>query len=73
MYPTQSVYNETEDQRRMVVKTGYQAILRQDGKWWVGWVPALPGVMSQGETREELLSNLRSCIREWLEIQEEDT
>ncbi len=32
---------------------------RRDGKWRIAWVVEVPGVNSQGETRDELLSNLR--------------
>jgi predicted RNase H-like HicB family nuclease len=31
-------------------------------------VPALPGCFSQGETREEALSNLREAVELWLEV-----
>jgi predicted RNase H-like HicB family nuclease len=49
------------------------AAIRRDGKWWIGWVEEVPGVNSQGETREELLSNLREALNEAIEMNREDT
>jgi predicted RNase H-like HicB family nuclease len=47
---------------------GYTAVVQQRGSWWIGWVEEIPGVNSQGESREELLSNLRSALEEALEM-----
>jgi len=47
---------------------GYTAVVQQRGSWWIGWVQEIPGVNSQGESREELLSNLRSALEEALEM-----
>jgi predicted RNase H-like HicB family nuclease len=44
----------------------YTAIIQRDGDWWIGWVEEIPGVNSQGATREELLENLRSALEEAL-------
>jgi predicted RNase H-like HicB family nuclease len=46
----------------------YTAILQQHGEWWIGWVQEIPGVNSQGKTREELLENLRDALDEALEM-----
>ena len=46
----------------------YTAVIRRDGPWWIGWVEEIPGVNSQGETREELIENLRSALREAIEM-----
>jgi predicted RNase H-like HicB family nuclease len=46
----------------------YKAVVQRDGQWWIGWVEEIPGVNSQGETREELLDNLRSALKEALEM-----
>ncbi len=40
----------------------YQA---QEGGYWAQ-VPALPGCVTQGDTREELLANLREAIEGYL-------
>ena len=50
----------------------YTAVIRRDGRWWIGWVEEVPGVNSQGETREELLSNLREALAEAIEMNRED-
>ena len=46
----------------------YTAVVQQDGEWWIGWVEEVPGVNSQGRTREELLENLRDALEEALEM-----
>ncbi|MCB1238040.1 MAG: type II toxin-antitoxin system HicB family antitoxin [Verrucomicrobiae bacterium] len=42
----------------------------EEGGFWAE-VPALPGCVTQGETREELESNLREAIEAWLTAGEE--
>ena len=48
--------------------TNYNAVIQQDGEWWIGWVEEVPGVNSQGTTREELLENLRDALDEAIEM-----
>ena len=50
----------------------YKAIIQRDGEWWIGWVEEIPGVNSQGATREELIENLRSALQEALEMNRAD-
>ena len=50
----------------------YTAVVQQVDGWWVGWVKELPGVNSQGATREELLDNLRDALDEMLEMNREE-
>jgi len=50
----------------------FTAVIKQDGPWWIGWIEEIPGVNSQGETREELLANLRSALAEALEMNREE-
>ncbi len=50
----------------------YTAVVTQDGPWWVGWIEEVPGVNSQGESREELMENLRSALKEALELNRQD-
>jgi predicted RNase H-like HicB family nuclease len=53
------------------VKTDYKAVVKRDGAWWVGWVEEIPGVNSQGETRDELMANLSSALAEAIEMNRE--
>lgn len=46
----------------------YSAVVQRDGDWWIGWIEEVPGVNSQGRTREELLENLRDALVEALEM-----
>jgi predicted RNase H-like HicB family nuclease len=46
----------------------YSAVVRRDGDWWIGWIEGVPGVNSQGASREELLANLREALSEALEM-----
>jgi predicted RNase H-like HicB family nuclease len=46
----------------------YKAVVQRDGQWWVGWIEEIPGVNSQGRTRDELVENLRSALQEALEM-----
>jgi len=50
----------------------YTAVIKQDGDWWIGWIEEIPGVNSQGTTREELEENLRSALKEALEMNRGD-
>ena len=50
----------------------YTAVIRRDGRWWIGWVEEVSGVNSQGETREEFLSTLREALIEAIEMNRED-
>lgn len=50
------------------MSSSYTAVVQRDGRWWIGWVKEIPGVNSQGHTRNELLENLRSGLTEALEM-----
>ena len=52
--------------------SGYTAVIQRDSGWWIGWVEEIPGVNSQGATREELMENLRSALEEALEMNRAD-
>lgn len=38
--------------------------------YFVAEVPALPGCLSQGKTREEAIANIKEAIEGWLEVME---
>ncbi len=44
----------------------YTAVVLQDGSSWIGWVEEILGVNCQGASREELVENLHSALREML-------
>ena len=46
----------------------YTAVIKQDGKWWIGWIEEVPGVNCQEHTREELMETLQITLREALEF-----
>ena len=52
--------------------SGYTALVKQAGGWWVGWVQEVPGVNAQERTKEELLISLREALREALEFNRND-
>ena len=42
----------------------YTAAIAQSENWWIGWVEEVPGVNSQGRSRDELMENLREALAE---------
>jgi predicted RNase H-like HicB family nuclease len=50
----------------------YTAVVQQHEEWWIGWIEEVPGVNSQGKTREELLENLQDALEEALEMNRAD-
>ena len=53
--------------------TEFKAVVKQDGDWWIGWVEEIPGVNSQGRTRDELMDNLQSALAEMLDLNRHST
>ncbi len=49
------------------------ALIQRDGPWWIGWIQEIPGVNSQGATREELIDNLHSALQEAIEINRQES
>lgn len=54
------------------MEASYTAVIQQRDDRWIGWIEEVPGVNSQGETRDELLDNLRSALEEALEMNRAD-
>ena len=46
----------------------YNAVVKQEGGWWVGWIEEVPGVNCQERTRDALLDTLRITVQEALEL-----
>jgi len=44
------------------------AAIRKDRAFWIGWIDQIPGVNSQGSSRAELIKNLKSALKEALEL-----
>ena len=42
----------------------------EEGGFWAE-VPALPGCITEGDTKEELIANLEDAIQGWLEVANE--
>lgn len=45
----------------------FTATIEKHGKWYIGWVDAVPGAFSQGKTIEEVEENLKEAIQLILE------
>ena len=45
-------------------------IEQDEAGYFVAEVPALPGCLSQGRTREEAIKNIQEAILVWLEVME---
>lgn len=58
----------TVETQRLAIAPGYTGVIRQRGRWWIGWIDEIRGVNSQGETRDELIQNLGSALQEALEM-----
>jgi predicted RNase H-like HicB family nuclease len=51
----------------------YRVRLLQSDEGWAASCSSLPGCHSQGLTREEALTNIKAAIREWLEVEAEES
>ena len=54
------------------MKRAFTAVVKQDNGWWIGWIEEIPGVNSQGKTRQELIVNLQSALGEALVLNREE-
>lgn len=50
----------------------FNAVIKQDGDWWIGWIEEIPGVNCQEASREELLESLRVALNEAIELNRQD-
>jgi predicted RNase H-like HicB family nuclease len=46
----------------------YTAVIKQDARWWIGWIEEVPGVNCQERSREKLLDSLQVALREALQM-----
>ncbi len=45
----------------------FEATIEKRGKWYIGWVDAVPGAFSQGKTVKEVEENLKEAVQLILE------
>ena len=50
----------------------YTAAIKQNGKWWIGWIEEVPGVNCQEESREKLIETLKVTLKEALDFNRQD-
>ncbi len=50
----------------------YTAVIKQDGKWWIGWIEEVTGVNCQEASRDELINSLKITLREALAFNRQD-
>ena len=53
-------------------KSRYTALIKQDGRWRIGWIAEVPGVNRQEATKAELMVSLSDTLREVLELNRAD-
>ena len=49
----------------------FEATIEKRGKWYIGWVDAVPGAFSQGRTIKDVEENLKEAVQLILESQRE--
>jgi len=54
-----------------VYEETYTAHIEKNGAAWIGWIPEVPKVKCEENTREELLKTLAKELHETLEAEEE--
>jgi len=50
----------------------FTAIIEQDGEWFIGYCPEIPGANGQGRNKDECLQNLSAAIKLILEDRREE-
>lgn len=50
----------------------FTTVIEQDGEWYIGYCPEIPGANGQGLGRDECLQSLASAIELILEDQREE-
>ena len=50
----------------------YTAVIKQDGKFWIGWIEEIPGVNCQEYSKNELLESLKVTLAEAIEFNKEE-
>ena len=50
------------------MNNSYNAVVKNTGDWWIGWIEEIPGVNCQEKTYEELKETLAITLKEALEL-----
>jgi predicted RNase H-like HicB family nuclease len=53
----------------MAMEQTFEVTIERRGRWYIGWVDAVPGAFSQGRTIKEVQENLKEAIQLILETQ----
>jgi len=64
--------NRRKKRKGSEMRKNYSAVIKKEGRWWIGWVEEIPGVNCQERTKEELIETLRLTLREALEMNKDD-
>lgn len=54
------------------MSSNYTAIIKKDGKDWIGWIEEIPGVNCQEATEQQLMETLKITLKEALELNRQD-
>ena len=54
------------------MRNEFTSVIEQDGEWFIGYCPEIPGANGQGHTVEECRANLSEAIALILEDRRED-
>ena len=54
-------------------ETRYRVALQESEEGFSVWVPGLPGCASQGTTEGEALANIAAAVREYLEVERQQS
>jgi predicted RNase H-like HicB family nuclease len=50
----------------------YTAVIKNEDKWWYGWIEEVPGVNCQETSHDELIKSLKIILKEALEFNRQD-
>ena len=50
----------------------FTAVIKQENKWWIGWIEEISGVNCQEKTRVELLKTLKITLKEAIQLNKEE-
>ena len=50
----------------------FTAVIKKEGRWWIGWIEEIQGVNCQEKTREDLMKTLSITLKEAIELNKEE-